>query len=174
VGFFHGAEAVEWTRALGITDPSDPVPFNFGSFLLRDGPRTVLVDSGFGPPARTMGMPGGGELLERLTEVGVRPEEVDAVVHTHLHGDHCGWNVTEEGGAPILTFPNAEVWVSRIEFEYWTGSQVDGSDRATVARRNSLPVQAAGRLRLYDGEATVAPGAQQCPRSATRRDTPRT
>lgn len=162
-GFFHGVEAAQWTQALGITDPEHPVPFNFGTFLLRDGSRTVLVDSGLGVPGRTMNIPGGGELLARLAEIGVAPGEIDTVVHTHLHGDHCGWNTTEEQGAPALTFPNAEVFVSRREFEYWTSAEVDGTERAAVARKHSLPVQAAGRLRLFDGEATVAPGITAVP-----------
>ena len=40
-GFFHGVEAADWTAALGISDPAQPVPFNFGSFLIRgmDAPR---------------------------------------------------------------------------------------------------------------------------------------
>ncbi|MEX2032652.1 MAG: MBL fold metallo-hydrolase, partial [Dehalococcoidia bacterium] len=109
-GFFHGIEASEWTAALGVTDPETPIPFNFGTFLLRDGGRTILVDSGFGAPARTMGIPGGGELLDRIQEIGVAREEIDAVFHTHLHPDHCGWNADDEGE---LTFPNAEIVVSR-------------------------------------------------------------
>ena len=49
-GFFAGVDSKDWTQAIGITDPEDPVPFNFGTFLIRgDGHRT-LVDTGFGPP----------------------------------------------------------------------------------------------------------------------------
>jgi glyoxylase-like metal-dependent hydrolase (beta-lactamase superfamily II) len=159
-GFFHGIEPAEWTQALGITDPATPVPFNFGSFLLRDGSRTILVDSGFGIPARTMGIPGGGELLDRLADLGVAREEVDGVVHTHLHPDHCGWNVQEDDE---LTFPNATVYVAARELEFWLNDPGAPADRAEVARKQTLPYQAASRIQTFDGEFEVTPGLTTVP-----------
>ena len=158
-GFFQGIEASEWTRALGITDPETPVPFNFGTFLIRDGQRTVLIDSGLGAPGRTMGIPGGGELLARLAEVGVTPEEIDTVVHTHLHADHCGSNVGEDDA---LTFPNAEIVLSQQELDFWL-SDAAPEDRAPIARRNALPYQAADRIRTFNGESEVSPGITAIP-----------
>ncbi len=163
-GFFHGVETAEWTRALGIGDSETQVPFNFGTFLLRDGQRTVLVDSGFGTPARTMGIPGGGELLSRLDELGVRREELDLVFHTHLHPDHCGWDTTagEGGEGEELTFPNAEIVVARAELDFWLGADAP-EDRAAVARRQMLPYQAASRIRTFEGEYEVTPGITAIP-----------
>src|SRR5690606_14324516 len=86
-GFFHGVDPQLWTQALGISSPEELMPFNFGTFLLRTGGRTVLIDSGFAETARAMDIPGGGELLDRLAEAGVRPDEVTDVLHTHLHAD---------------------------------------------------------------------------------------
>jgi glyoxylase-like metal-dependent hydrolase (beta-lactamase superfamily II) len=163
-GFFHGVDAAAWTAALGITDPKQPMPFNFGTFLLRTGTRTVLVDSGLGEPARTMGIPGGGELLERLAELGVGREDVDYVVHTHLHGDHCGWNVMTEGKAePELTFPKAIIFVSSVELTYWQQSELDEEDRAKAARRAILPPKAAGHVATFDGEIEVTTGVTTVP-----------
>jgi glyoxylase-like metal-dependent hydrolase (beta-lactamase superfamily II) len=159
-GFFHGIEASEWTAALGVTDPETPIPFNFGSFLLRDGSRTILVDSGFGTPARTMGIPGGGELLDRIQELGVAREEIDAVFHTHLHPDHCGWNAGDGGE---LTFPNAEIVVSRAELDFWLTDASAPTDRAAVARKQTLPYQALDRIRTFEGEHEVAPGITAIP-----------
>jgi glyoxylase-like metal-dependent hydrolase (beta-lactamase superfamily II) len=163
-GFFHGVEAADWTAALGITDPQQRLPFNFGTFLLRTGTRTVLVDSGFGEPARTMGMPGGGELLERLAEAGVSREEVDILVHTHLHPDHCGWDVmTEDRAEAELTFPNAIIFVSSVELAYWQRPDLDGNERAAAARRAILPAKAAGRVATFDGEIEVTTGVTTVP-----------
>ncbi|MCK9486170.1 MAG: MBL fold metallo-hydrolase [Dehalococcoidia bacterium] len=162
-GFFHGVEAAQWTQALGITDPEAPLPFNFGTFLVRDGQRTILIDSGFGGLARTMGIPGGGELLARIEELGVRREEIDAVVHTHLHPDHCGTNVTDEGE---LTFPNAQIVLAQAELDYWMsgqGAEAESQDRAAAAHRNILPYQAADRVRTFDGEHEVSPGLTAVP-----------
>lgn len=159
-GFFHGIEASEWTAVLGVTDAETPVPFNFGSFLIRDGSRTILVDSGFGTPARTMGIPGGGELLDRIADLGVAREEIDAVFHTHLHPDHCGWNVGEDDE---LTFPNAEILVSQTELDFWLTDASAPADRAAVAKKQTLPYRAIDRIRTFDGEQEVAPGITAIP-----------
>jgi glyoxylase-like metal-dependent hydrolase (beta-lactamase superfamily II) len=158
-GFFHGVEPAEWTRALGLTDPDQRLPFNFGTFLVRGGERTVLVDSGLGRVARTMGMPGGGELLERIAEQGVAREQIDDVVHTHLHADHCGWDVCGDDGRE-LTFPNATIHVARTELEYWLDPVREGEDRAQQARAAILPPQEAGLVETFDGEVDLLPGVR--------------
>ncbi|MDA0364994.1 MAG: MBL fold metallo-hydrolase [Chloroflexi bacterium] len=159
-GFFHGVDAAEWTRALGITDPETPVPFNFGSFLIRGGTRTVLIDTGYGTPAREMGMEGGGGLLDRIRELGVGLDEIDMIVHTHLHGDHVGWNLDADG-AP--TFPKAVFFVSRVEMDYWLGSEADANPMAAAARRAVSSLQASGRVATFDGEIAVTTGLTTVP-----------
>jgi glyoxylase-like metal-dependent hydrolase (beta-lactamase superfamily II) len=161
-GFFHDVDAAEWTRAVGITDPEQPLPFNFGSFLVRGGGRTVLIDSGLGAPARTMGMPGGGELLERLAELGVKREDVEIVVHTHLHSDHCGWNVSGEDDSE-LTFSKAIIFVSRVELDYWVSEEQDGNPTAAGARRGIVAARYAGRVATFDGEIDVTHGMTTVP-----------
>src|SRR5690348_15275642 len=69
----------------------------FGSFLLRSGGRTVLVDTGIGP--YPFALVGGvlGHLLDELQARGVDLAAIDTVFLTHAHGDHIGWNVQESG-----------------------------------------------------------------------------
>lgn len=160
-GFFNGVDPAEWTKALGITNPEEPLPFNFGTFLVRGEGHTVLVDTGQG--ARVRGQfEGGGELLLRLQELGVRPEEVDTILHTHLHGDHCGWNVDDDASG-ALTFPNAAVWVHQKELDYWTSSASDGNPQSQYSRSRILPAQAAGRVQTFDAEKAVHPGMTMIP-----------
>ena len=79
--------------------------FNLGSYLIRGGGRTILIDTGLGPkPAETPDVPW-GELMRDFKAKGVRPEDVDMVVMTHLHRDHVGWNLMSEGGKYVPTFP---------------------------------------------------------------------
>jgi len=167
-GFFHGVEPAEWMAALGLTGPQDPVPFNFGSFLVRGDGATTLIDAGFGPPARTMGVPGGGELLDRIAEAGVRPEEIDRVLITHLHADHCGWltqddPASESGGATTITFPNARVVVARAEIEFWLGSAAGEIGMATSVRPRVEPVRAAGLVDAFEGEHAVSTAITMVP-----------
>jgi glyoxylase-like metal-dependent hydrolase (beta-lactamase superfamily II) len=93
------------------------VRFNLGSYLIRSEGKTILVDTGLGPrPADTPDVPW-GELLRDFQAQGVRPEEVDMVVMTHLHRDHVGWNLQQQGARWVPTFPNARYWVSRKDWD---------------------------------------------------------
>ncbi|RJQ07048.1 MAG: MBL fold metallo-hydrolase [Dehalococcoidia bacterium] len=161
-GFFHGIEPAEWMRALGITSPDSPVPFNFGSFLVRGDGHTTLIDTGNGVRGKTMGVPGGGELLRRIAELGVRREDVDRVLHTHLHGDHCGWDIDDELDGAV-TFPSAQVFVHEKELEYWTGAASDGNQQAAYTRTRVLPLRVADRIRTFAGEFAVSDIATMVP-----------
>lgn len=159
-GFFAGVDPALWTAALGLAGPDERVPFNFGTFLIRAGGRSVLIDSGYGTPAKAMGIPGGGELPDRLIEAGVKPEEITDVLHTHLHGDHIGWNVTPDaaGGPDRLTFPNATFHIAARELDYWLNAAPKDDDRTRVVARNVLPAQAADHVRTFEGDVEVLPG----------------
>jgi glyoxylase-like metal-dependent hydrolase (beta-lactamase superfamily II) len=159
-GFFAGVDPALWTAALGIAGPDEGVPFNFGTFLIRSGGRTILIDSGYGTPAKAMNILGGGELPDRIAEAGVKLEEVTDVLHTHLHGDHIGWNVTPDpaGGPDRLTFPNATFHIAARELDYWLNGAPKGEERTEVAARNVLPIQAVDHIRTFDGEVEVLPG----------------
>lgn len=159
-GFFNGIEPAEWMPAIGVTDPDQPVPFNFGAFLIRGDGRTVMVDSGYGPPAAAMGVPGGGELLSRLRDLGVDPASVDTIVHTHMHVDHCGWDVDEAGQ---LNFPNAVVVVAEEELAYWTGLAPDANPQVPRAQEIIAAIEASGRLEPFSGEYPVSDSLTMLP-----------
>ena len=158
-GFFNNVDPALWTAALGIKSPDDLVPFNFGVFLLRTEGHTVLIDSGFGPPARAMGAPGGAELPDRLREAGVGLDEVTDIIHTHLHGDHIGWNVVDGK----LTFPNATIRVAQKELDFWLNPASGSGDRFDVARAQTVPAQAAGHLETFAGDGEILPGLTAIP-----------
>jgi len=161
-GFFYEVNPADWTAALEITDAETPVPFNFGTFLIQGDGRTTLIDTGVGVPVREMRIAGGGELLLRLEELGVGRDEVETIVQTHLHADHCGWN-TDDDADGAITFPNATVYVARAELEHWNGLALDGDDRARVARRQTSPYVNAGRLEPTDGEFAVSESLTMVP-----------
>jgi len=93
------------------------VRFNLGSYLIRAGGRTVLIDTGLGPkPAETPDAPW-GQLMSDFKAKGVRPEDIDMVVMTHLHRDHVGWNLKTEGGKYVPTFPRARYWMPKKDWD---------------------------------------------------------
>jgi len=109
-----------------------------GAYVLRSPEDTVLVDTGVGPQA--MGQ--GGNLLVELKNAGVRPEDVDTVFLTHLHGDHLGWSVRPDG-EPV--FSEARYVTQAAEWEIsvpYLGPAISGLDDLGV-------------LELLDGEEPV-------------------
>lgn len=93
------------------------VRFNLGSYLIRSDGRTILVDTGLGPkPSDTPDVPW-GRLLHDFAAHGVRPDEIDMVVMTHLHRDHVGWNLTRTDGKYVPTFKKAKYWMTRKDWD---------------------------------------------------------
>ncbi|MCX5227679.1 MBL fold metallo-hydrolase [Streptomyces sp. NPDC006553] len=147
-------------------DPeSDRAVMALQTWVLRSGGRTILVDTGVGNGRERPGSPQfhhwQGDFLGRLERAGVRPEDVDVVVNTHLHADHVGWNTraadgTEGGGGEwVPTFPRAEYLVPAADDAHFGpdnsyGDGRDPSDRF-VYEDSVAPLHRAGRTVLWDG-----------------------
>jgi glyoxylase-like metal-dependent hydrolase (beta-lactamase superfamily II) len=94
--------------------------------LLVEAPGLKLVvDTCIGnDKARSMlrGQTLGTPFLEHLAKAGFTRDNVDAVVCTHLHVDHVGWNTMLENGKWVPTFRNARYLIGRQEYEHWSAA----------------------------------------------------
>ncbi|MEU0468598.1 MBL fold metallo-hydrolase [Amycolatopsis sp. NPDC006131] len=136
------------------------------TWVLRSEGKVVLVDTGVGNHKERSYMPAwrhrDEDFLGRLAATGVRPEEVDLVVNTHIHADHVGWNTRLVDRTWVPTFPNATYLISRPDFDYWNPrhdipkrGSVNGIN-ARLANGSTFedsidPVHDAGQTLLWDG-----------------------
>jgi glyoxylase-like metal-dependent hydrolase (beta-lactamase superfamily II) len=115
-------------------------------FLVNTGEHLILVDGG---NAGCSMYQTAGHLVENLRASGYRPEDVDVVLVTHMHGDHvCG--LSKDG---VRVFPKATVYAAEAEAAYWLAPATDPNDpnekRKANARKGLSPYQAAGVFRTF-------------------------
>ena len=127
------------------------------SLLVRSQGKTVLIETGVGDKERVRAQStplSEGTLLDELRAAGVSPDDVDIVINTHLHADHCGWNTRKNAAGDYEpTFPRARYLIQRGEWE--AATHPNERTRATYLPENLLPLEAAGRLELIDRETKV-------------------
>jgi len=108
---FNGSSSEEINKLLKLNNRK-AIETNFNAFLIKSGERKILIDAGagalFGPAA--------GNLSRALDEVGVRSEDITDVIATHLHPDHIGGMISEDGNA---VFGNAGLILTYDEYEFW-------------------------------------------------------
>jgi glyoxylase-like metal-dependent hydrolase (beta-lactamase superfamily II) len=135
------------------------IPMDLNCLLVRSEGMTIVIDTGLGSKldaedqARWGLERAQGGLVQQLAAVGVEPQDVDLVLNTHLHTDHCGGNTIFIDGALSPTFPNAEYWVQRLEWS--EASHPDARTRGTYFKENFEPLYTRGQLRLLHGDAEV-------------------
>jgi glyoxylase-like metal-dependent hydrolase (beta-lactamase superfamily II) len=140
-------------------DAQNRIVFALNCLLIRSEGQTILVDTGYGHKLDEKARQHAGierpqgDVLADLARQGVNPAEVDVVINTHLHSDHCGGNTVWRDNQLVPTFPNARYLIQRLE---WADAIVPNErTRATYLPENYLPVQAAGQLELINGPTHV-------------------
>ncbi len=140
--------------------PGGLLRVSFGCFLLTDGDRLLMVDSGEGgwaADALAAADSVTGQMPAALARLGVEPGGVETVVHSHLHIDHVGGDRTAAGEA---FFPEARLIVHQADVSHFRN---DESWLAERARAVFFPFIDEGRVQQIDGASSVAPGISVLP-----------
>jgi len=163
---------VMWAK----TNPADAenrIELVLQCLLIRTGQHNIVVDTGLGDKMkdrfleiysvdRTRNLRGG------LEEQGLKPEDIDLVINTHLHFDHCGGNtVLGPDRRPVPAFPNARYIVQQAEWDEATNP--NERTKASYLPENFMPIMEAGQLTLAHGEQEVIPGVHLMPTSGHTR-----
>jgi glyoxylase-like metal-dependent hydrolase (beta-lactamase superfamily II) len=136
------------------------------SWLLRSEGKTILIDTAVGNDKTRPDVPfwdhQNRDYLGNLAAAGVRPEDVDVVINTHLHVDHIGWNTRLDGDTWVPTFPNAVYLLPRVDFEFWNPANNPdipaGSNEHHGFRDSIAPLRDAGRIQLWEESGHVLDG----------------
>lgn len=151
---------VMWERYVPDIDEKYRLPVGLNSLLVRGKGQTVLVDTGCGDKGvrapGAMGVENAGTLLENLAAEGVAADDVDVVLNTHLHFDHCGGNTIEEAGKLRPAFPRARYILQKGEWE--AATHPNDRTRGTYLAENFEPLADAKAVELVDGDAEIVPG----------------
>ena len=143
-------------KALAASFVKAPLETSVNAYLVNTGEKLVLVDTGaaglFGPTL--------GKLLVNLKAAGYTPEQVDAVVITHMHADHVGGLMAGDK----LAFPNATVHADKHDADYWLSqanldkAPAGAKDFFKGAMASLNPYVKAGKFKPFDGDTELVPG----------------
>ena len=150
--FFPDIPQENWEPHASHLTPEGKVAFNLACFLVRSDGKTIVVDTGLGPKP-TPETPW-GDLLNDFKAHGIRPEDVDMVVFTHLHRDHVGWNLQSRNGKYEPTFPNARYWMSTKDWEACHNPDLVET-RFPNAPECVWPLEDLGLIEFMDGEQAL-------------------
>jgi len=159
--FFGVVPKVMWSRKVAADD-RNYVTTGLNSLLIRTGKHTVLVETGMGNKLsdrmiKFYGQP--AQLLDNLAAGGVAPEDVDIVINSHLHFDHCGWNtLRDKNGKIVPTFPRARYYAPEGEWQY--ARHPSERDSISFISENYDPLVESGQMTLLKGdeEEEIVPG----------------
>jgi glyoxylase-like metal-dependent hydrolase (beta-lactamase superfamily II) len=156
--FFGVIPKVMWGKKVEA-DAENYVPAGLNSVVVRTGQQTILIETGIGNklPERLIkifGQP--AKLLDNLSAAGVSPEDIDIVINTHLHFDHCGWNTMLQGGKIVPTFPKAKYYAPEGEWQH--GRLQLERDAISYMSDNYDPLIQTGQMELLQGDREIVPG----------------
>lgn len=156
--FFGVVPKIMWARRVKA-DEKNRVSTGLNSLLVRTGERNVLIETGIGNKLseRMIGFYGQpAELLTNMDRGGVAPEDIDIVINTHLHFDHCGWNTVRDTERVVATFPRATYYVQEGEWQH--ARRQFERDRISYISDNYDPLIETGQMKLLRGDSEIVPG----------------
>ncbi|UKT65025.1 MBL fold metallo-hydrolase [Pedobacter mucosus] len=132
------------------------VEASVNAYLVKTGGKSILIDAGtselYGPSL--------GHLPANMRAAGYNPEQIDAILITHIHTDHTGGLIQGDK----IVFPNATVYVSKAEADYWLNEDSFSKAPAKMkpyfeqARMKMLPYVKAGRVKTFVYGTELFPG----------------
>lgn len=149
---------VLWEKKIPA-DSRNRIKLGLNSILVRTGRQNVVIETGIGEHFDAKfndiyAVDHSVNLLSDLLRHGLGPEDVDIVINSHLHFDHCGWNTRRTGDRMVPTFLRARYYVQRGEWEH--ALKPNERDRASYIENFFRAAES--QTILLDGDAEIVPG----------------
>lgn len=156
---------VMWNK-LNPADELNRIKLGLNCLLIHTREKKILIDTGVGVKLKERfkemyRVEREHGLVESLGTIGAKPEDIDFVINTHLHFDHCGGNTIKKNSTYIPTFPNAQYVIQ--EKEWAAAMNPNERTKASYLRENFEPLGTADQLMLVVGEHTVVEGVKVIP-----------
>lgn len=128
------------------------------SWIVETPSHRIVVDTCIGDDKQGRSVPLWNGLdkpyLSDLAAAGYPAESIDAVLCTHLHVDHVGWNTKLINGQWVPTFANARYVFGKAEYDYWAAHSLEGENKA-VFEDSVQPIVAAGLADLVTADHRI-------------------
>ncbi len=150
-----------WSKTVEA-DPDNLVRMDLNIFVIRSGDRNIMVDTGLGDvlsdrQKKIYGLHEESKMNEGLSSLGLSPEDIDYVILTHLHLDHVGGAVKDDGsGNMIPRFPHAEYYVQRLEYD--AANNPDERSEAAYDKERIKALYDSEQLKIVEGNHELIPG----------------
>jgi glyoxylase-like metal-dependent hydrolase (beta-lactamase superfamily II) len=149
---------VLWQKRMPA-DERNRVRLGLTCLLVQTGRQNVLIETGIGGKFDVKhidiyAIDHSTHLLEDLARHGLGPQDIDVIINTHLHFDHCGWNTRREGSRIVPTFPHARYVMQRGEWEH--ALHPSDRDRASYVEEFFAPAES--QTQFVEGSCEIVPG----------------
>jgi glyoxylase-like metal-dependent hydrolase (beta-lactamase superfamily II) len=156
--FFGVVPKVMWSKR-AVADERNFVVAGLNSLLIRTGKQNILVETGIGNKLsdkmiKIYGQP--AKLIDSLAATRVAPDDIDIVINTHLHFDHCGWNTVRREDRVVATFPKAKYYVQEGELLHAHEQHI--RDAVSYITDNYDPLVNSHQMELLRGDQEIVPG----------------
>ena len=153
-----------WLYPHFVSEDDTTLNLSIHALLVEAPGLKLVVDTCIGndrPREITGGRPLGTPFLLQLGEAGWSRDGVDAVVCTHLHVDHVGWNTMLENGDWVPTFPKARYIIGRREYDFWVAN--DDEEQQAMLGDSVKPIVDAGLVQLVELDHVISPEIRLTP-----------
>lgn len=160
-GYFGVIPKVIWSKLID-TDDLNRTVLKSNPMLVKTGEHNVIIDPGLGnkyteKQKKIWKISNEPSIVDSLKVIGMIPDDIDAVVATHLHFDHMGASTRlDEAGNAVPLFKNAVHYIQKGEWE--DATHPDERTKGTYFLENYVPLMDAGLVKLIDGDVEVLPG----------------